>query len=126
MVEPFAVLTLWQPARPEQQVVSSIATRGPDGQMVTTAIPPTPARPARWEIVVNVPTHSDRDRDGHDWSDRNRDVLDRRHALTWCPTLVAPEGTTWSVRPEPNPDRARGARNAATAQRVTDAIFGAE
>lgn len=125
-VEPFSVFTLWEAAQPERQVISSISVRGADGRMITTAIPPEPAEPAQWKIIAQAPKRTDRDGDGLDRHDRNRDVLDRKFALMTCKDLTPPEGVTWATEPEPDPNPVRGERNRRRAAAAAGAIFGPE
>ncbi|GAA0638375.1 hypothetical protein [Brevundimonas lenta] len=124
-VEPFAVYTIWQQARPERRLIATISAPDENGRMREHPVPPLPAEPAHWKVGVSVPTHEDHDDDGIDRDDRNHDVLSRKMALVFCDTLTPPEGATWATELEPHPDPAREAQINRQARQLTDMIFGA-
>ena len=77
---------------------------------------------AYWRTYVRTPAHGDRDNDGDiDRTDRNRDVLDRKLALTFCQDhdpITPPAGVSWRLDPEPDPDRPRSTRIPGTSPRI--------
>lgn len=77
---------------------------------------------AYWRTYVRTPAHGDRDDDGDiDRDDRNRDVLDRKLALTFCrdhDPITPPDGVSWRVDPEPDPNRQPSTHIPGTAPRI--------
>ena len=120
-IEPFAVRPIWRDEMASALITASAFIRDENGQLREQRIEP---KPPQWEILTIVPSRTDRNGDGLDRLERNRDALSRRAALALCPTLTAPEGTVWVLEREPDPNPARGARNQRRAAALTNMLFG--